>query len=60
MILTIKDLQQKTYEVLKMANRENEAIKIKTNGKYVAIINDETINKIKKTMKIKGLEWYTT
>lgn len=56
MILTIKDLQQKTHEVLKMANRENEAIKIKTNGKYVAIINDETINKIKKTMKIKGLE----
>lgn len=56
MILTVKDLQQKTYEVLKMANRENEAIKIKTDGKYVAIINDETINKIKKTMKIKGLE----
>ena len=56
MILTIKDLQQKTYEVLKMANRENEAIQIKTEGKYVALINEETINKIKKIMKIKGLE----
>lgn len=56
MILTIKDLQQKTYEVLKMAKREDEAIKIETDGKYVAIINDETINKIKKIMKIKGLE----
>ena len=56
MILTIQDLQQKTHEILKMANRENEAIKIKTDGKYVAIINDETIKKIKKTMKIKGLE----
>ena len=56
MILTIKDLQQKTYEVLKMAKRENEEIKIETDGEYVAIINKETINKIKKIMKIKGLE----
>lgn len=56
MILTIKDLQQNTYGVLQMARRENEAIKIKTNGEYVALINEETINKIKKTMKIKGLE----
>lgn len=56
MILTVKDLQQNTYGVLQMARRENEAIKIKTDGKYVAIINDETINKIKKVIKIKGLE----
>lgn len=56
MILTIKDLQQKTHEILKMANRENEAIKIETNGEYIALINEETINKIKKVIKIKGLE----
>lgn len=56
MILTIKDLQQNTYGVLQMARRENEAIKIKTNGEYVALINEETINKIKKVIKIKGLE----
>lgn len=56
MILTIKDLQQKTHEILKMAKREDEAIKIETDGEYVAIINKETINKIKKIMKIKGLE----
>lgn len=48
MILTIKDLQQNTYGILQMARRENEAIKIETNGKYVALINEETINKIKK------------
>ena len=56
MILTIRDLQQKTHEIIKMANIESEAIKIKTDGKYVAIINDEMINKIKKVIKIKGLE----
>lgn len=56
MILTAKDLQQNTYGILQMARRENEAIKIKTEGEYVAIINDETINKIKKVIKIKGLE----
>ena len=56
MILTIRDLQKNTHAVLQMARRENEAIKIETNGEYIALINEETINKIKKVIKIKGLE----
>ena len=59
MIFTIRDLQKNTHAVLQIAKREDEAVKIKTDGEYVAIINKETIDKIKKVIKIKGLEWFT-
>lgn len=41
MIITIKDLQQKTYEIIKMVLREDEPIKIETNGKYLEIRKDK-------------------
>lgn len=56
MIFTIRDLQKNTHAVLQIAKREDEAVKIKTDSEYVAIINKETIDKIKKVIKIKGLE----
>lgn len=40
MIITIRDLQEKTYEIIKMAMKEGEPIKIGVNGEYLTMIKD--------------------
>lgn len=41
MIITIRELQEKTYEIINMALREEEPIKIGINGEYLTIIKDD-------------------
>lgn len=40
MIITIRELQEKTYEIINMALREDEPIKIGVNGEYLTITKD--------------------
>lgn len=40
MIITIKELKEKTYEIIKMIVKENETIKIDVNGEYLTFTKE--------------------
>ncbi len=40
MIITIRELQEKTYEIIRMAMKEDKPIKIGINGEYLTITKD--------------------
>lgn len=40
MIITIRELQEKTYEIIRMALKEDKPIKIGINGEHLTITKD--------------------
>lgn len=55
MIINAEDFRLNFYSILKMANENNEAIKVQTINGDIAIIGTDMINEINNNINIKGL-----